>query len=167
MAIQCPDGTSDKADVRYNNDKNLTYSVSYIPKAEGTHKVFVKYSGRDIPKSPYEVKVDGHAGDASKVTATGPGLQPDGVSVGRSTFFDLNTKEAGRGTPEVIILDPAGHKTTVPAKLRQIEDNLWRCEYMSSLTGLHSVNVFYAGKPINQSPFGVRVAPCRFYTHGP
>lgn len=33
---------------------------------------------------------------------------------------------------------------------------------MSSLTGLHSVNVFYAGKPINNSPFGVRVAPSNF-----
>lgn len=30
---------------------------------------------------------------------------------------------------------------------------------MSQLTGLHSVNVFYAGKPIPNSPFGVRVAP--------
>lgn len=60
---------------------------------------------------------------------------------------------------QVIILDPAGHKTTVPAKLRQIENDVWRCEYMSHLQGLHSVNVFYAGKPINNSPFGVRVAP--------
>lgn len=30
---------------------------------------------------------------------------------------------------------------------------------MSHLQGLHSVNVFYAGKPINNSPFGVRIAP--------
>lgn len=54
--------------------------------------MFVKFSGRDIPKSPYEVKIEGHAGDASKVTASGPGLQPDGICVGRSTFFDLSTK---------------------------------------------------------------------------
>ena len=66
---------------------------------------------------------------------------------------------AGSGTPEVVILDPAGHKTSVPAKLRQIDEDVWRCEYMSQLTGLHSVNIFYAGKPINNSPFGVRVAP--------
>lgn len=75
---------------------------------------------------------------------------------------------AGRGTPEVVILDPAGHKTTVPAKLRQINDDTWRCEYMSQLTGLHSVNIFYAGNPIPNSPYGVRVAPCKYsvyYSH--
>lgn len=66
--------------------------MSYIPKSEGPHKVFVKFSGRDIPKSPYAVKVEGHAGDASKVTVSGPGLQPDGISIGHSTFFDIHTK---------------------------------------------------------------------------
>lgn len=62
-----------------------------------------------------------------------------------------------------MILDPAGHKTSVPTKLKQIEKNVWRCEYMSNLTGLHSVNVFYAGKPIPNSPFGVRIAPGIFF----
>lgn len=147
------------ADVRFNNDKNLTYSVSYIPKLEGNHKIIVKYSGRDIPKSPYEVKVEGHAGDASLVTASGPGLQPEGVSINQQTFFDIITKDAGRGVPEVIILDPLGHKTTIAAKVRQISQDLWRCEYMSTLTGLHSINIFYAGIPISKSPYGVRVAP--------
>lgn len=159
VTVVAPNGASEKADCRYNNDKNLTYSVSYVPKVEGPHKVYVKYSGRDIPKSPYEVRVEGHAGDASKVTASGPGLQADGVSVNRPTFFDIFTKDAGRGVPEVIILDPAGHKTTVPAKVRQTSPDVWRCEYMSSHVGLHSVNIFYAGKAIKNSPFGVRVAP--------
>lgn len=66
---------------------------------------------------------------------------------------------AGSGTPEVVILDPAGHKTTVPVKLRQIEQELWRCEYTSALCGLHSINVFFAGEPIRNSPFGVKVLP--------
>lgn len=105
------------------------------------------------------MKVEGHAGDASKVTASGPGLQADGVSINRGTFFDIITKDAGHGVPEVIILDPAGHKTTVPVKVRQISQDNWRCEYASHLVGLHSINIFYAGKPIPNSPFGVRVAP--------
>ena len=92
--------------IRFNNDRNLTYSVSYTPKTEGQHKVRVLFAGREIPKSPYAVMVEGHAGDPSKVTASGPGLQPDGVVVNRPTFFDIFTKDAGRGVPEVIILDP-------------------------------------------------------------
>ncbi|XP_052835830.1 filamin-A isoform X10 [Drosophila gunungcola] len=157
--IEGPNGEIEKADVRFNNDKNLTYTVSYIPKAEGSHKVAVKFSGRDIPKSPFPVKVEGHAGDASKVKVTGPGIQPSGVTIKKPTFFDILAKDAGRGVPEVIIIDPANHKTSVAAKVRQLENDTWRCEYVTALQGLHSVNVFYAGTPIPNSPFPVKVAP--------
>lgn len=163
VMVVSPSGEKENADCRFNNDKNLTYSVSYVPKAEGEHKIIVKYSGRDIPKSPFPVNVFGHAGDASKVTATGPGLMADGVSVDKQTYFEIHTEGAGQGVPEVIILDPHGHKTSVPAKLRQISTDHWRCEYTSSMVGLHSINVFYAGKAIPNSPFGVRVAPCKFF----
>ncbi|XP_055529815.1 filamin-A isoform X3 [Wyeomyia smithii] len=159
VAVINPKGNAEKADCRFNNDKNLTYSVSYVPKIEGPHKVYVKFCGRDIPKSPYEVQVDSHAGDPSKVVASGPGIQPDGVCVNKPTYFDISTKEAGKGVPEVIILDPANHKTTVAAKLRQIAPNQYRCEYTANMVGLHSVNVFYNGHQIKNSPYGVRVAP--------
>ncbi|XP_029678435.1 filamin-A isoform X1 [Formica exsecta] len=159
-------------DIRFNKDRNLTYSVSYTPKTEGPHKVKVLFAGREIPKSPYIVNVEGHAGDSSKVTASGPGLQPEGVVVNRPTFFDIFTKDAGRGVPEVIILDPQGSKTAVPVKLRQTSPDVWRCEYVSPVTGLHSVNIFFAGKPIPGSPIGVNIAPvsdakkCRAYGRG-
>lgn len=52
----------------------------------------VKFAGREIPKSPYSVLVEGHAGDPSKVTASGPGLQPEGVMINRPTYFDIYTK---------------------------------------------------------------------------
>lgn len=43
--------------------------------------------------------------------------------------------------------------------MRLVEKDLWRCEYASHLTGLHSINVFYAGNPIPNSPFPVKVSP--------
>jgi filamin len=79
-------------DIHFNKDRNLTYTVSYVPRLEGNHKVSVKFAGREIPKSPYTVSVEGHAGDPSKVTASGPGLQPDGVMIHRPTYFDISTK---------------------------------------------------------------------------
>ena len=44
------------------------YSCSYFPEEEGDYVVTVTWSGREIPKSPYAVNVEGFAGDASKVT---------------------------------------------------------------------------------------------------
>jgi filamin len=93
------------------------------------------------------------------VTASGPGLEPEGVIVNRPTYFDIFTKDAGRGAPEVVVLDPAGQKNTIAVKLRQISPDVWRCEYMAPTTGVHSINVFFAGHPIPKSPFGVRVSP--------
>ncbi|KAL5283098.1 cher family protein [Megaselia abdita] len=154
-----PQGNSENAEVRFNNDKNLTYTAAYIPKCEGAHKVVVKYASRDIPKSPFNVNVEGHAGDASKVNVQGPGIHSNGVFINKPTFFDILTKEAGLGVPEVVIIDPANHKTSVPVKLRQVEKDIWRCEYVTPLTGMHSVNVFYAGTAIPKSPFAVKVSP--------
>lgn len=67
--------------------------------------------------------------------------------------------DAGKGVPEVIILDPTGNKHSVPVKVRQTSPDVWRCEYISSKIGLHSVNIFFAGVAIPKSPFGVRVSP--------
>lgn len=92
VIIENPRGLKEPVDVRFNNDRNLTYTVSYTPQMEGQHKIHVKYSGRDVPKSPFLVKVEGHAGDPTKVTASGPGLQPDGVFVQKPTYFDISTK---------------------------------------------------------------------------
>ena len=61
----------------------------------------------------------------------------------------------------MIILDPVGHKNTVLVKIRQEDPDsgVYRCEYVATATGLHSVNVFFAGQPIPGSPFGVKVSP--------
>lgn len=37
---------------------------------EGPHKVIVKFNGRDVPKSPFDVRVEGVAGNAELVTGT-------------------------------------------------------------------------------------------------
>ncbi|XP_043469574.1 filamin-A isoform X2 [Leptopilina heterotoma] len=168
--VEDPKGEKLPVNIRFNQDRNLTYSVSYTPKVEGPHKVKVLFAGREIPKSPYTVLVEGHAGDPTKVTASGPGLQPVGNVINRPTFFDIFTKDAGRGVPEVIVLDPL--KNIIPSKLRQTSPNVWRCEYVSPVLGLHSVNVFFAGKLIPESPMGVNMAPvsdakkCRAYGRG-
>ena len=59
------------------------------------------YANRHIPASPYSVLVEGFAGDAAKVTAAGPGLEPEGVVANKPTHFQIFTAGAGKGKPEV------------------------------------------------------------------
>uniref|UniRef100_A0A1A9UDT3 Uncharacterized protein n=1 Tax=Glossina austeni TaxID=7395 RepID=A0A1A9UDT3_GLOAU len=155
-------------DVRCNNDKNLTYSVSYIPKLEREDKGFVKLSCRDIPKSPLYVNVEAHAGDASKVKVTSPDVQPMGVVVSKPTFFNILTIDAGRGVPEVIIIDPATYKTFVAAKVRQIENDLPSSPFPVKIAPLSGVRkVKSSGRGLQ--PNGIRVgddADFKIYTEG-
>ena len=107
--------------------------------------------------------VEGFAGDADKVTASGPGLEPEGVVINKPTTFHIFATNAGRGSPEVIVLDPKGKKDTTPVRIIPEtdveEEGVYRVEYLPTLVGLHSVNVFYAGNPIPKSPYGVKVSP--------
>ena len=102
-------------------------------------------------------------------SASGPGLEAEGVIINRPTHFDIFAKGAGKGSPEVIILDPKGKKDSVPiritphSELEKCDDEPenYRCDYVATMSGLHSVNVFFAGNPIPGNPFGVRVSPAR------
>lgn len=54
------------------------------------------FAGQNIDKSPFGVNVGMALGDASKVTARGPGLEPVGNVANKATYFDIYTA-GGRG----------------------------------------------------------------------
>lgn len=54
-------------------------------------QVTVLFAGQHIAKSPFEVNVDKSHGDASKVTAQGPGLEPIGNIANKTTYFEIFT----------------------------------------------------------------------------
>jgi len=63
----------------------------------------------------------------------------------------------GDGVVDVGIVDPKGAKNTVRPIITKKSPDLWYVEYTAFIPGLHSVNVFFAGKQINNSPFPVGV----------
>uniref|UniRef100_A0A672SVJ4 Filamin B n=1 Tax=Sinocyclocheilus grahami TaxID=75366 RepID=A0A672SVJ4_SINGR len=88
--VEDPEGRREEVKPVLNEGKK-TYSVTYIPQVMGPHKVTVLFAGQQIPKSPFEVNVDKAQGDATKVTAKGPGLEPLGNIANKPTFFDIYT----------------------------------------------------------------------------
>ena len=67
--------------------------------------------------------------------------------------------DAGMGAVDVAILDSQGNRDTARPTITQKADGVWLVEYSATAPGLHSVNVFFAGKSIPNSPFGVVVSP--------
>ena len=80
----------------YNNDRKKSYSCSYFLDKEGDLTVLITNAGRNIPKSPFHGQIEGFAGDANKVTAAGPGIEPERVVANNPTNFDIFTEGAGK-----------------------------------------------------------------------
>ncbi|CAF0978621.1 unnamed protein product [Adineta ricciae] len=167
-----PRGQKEKCDVIPRNDKNQTYDCTYYPTLEGQYKVIVKFAGQEVPKSPFSPFIEGKSGDASQCRASGPGLEPNGVMVDKPTWFEIDATNAGNGLAEVAVVDPHNRENAVPVSVKQTSPGKFRCEYVPREPGLHSVNVFFADRPIPRSPFGVNVSPssdakkCRAYGRG-
>ncbi|XP_029292513.1 filamin-A isoform X5 [Cottoperca gobio] len=155
--VEDPAGHREEAKVTGNNDKNRTYSVFYIPKVTGMHKVTVLFAGQHISKSPFEVEIGMAQGDSSKATAQGPGLEPSGNIANKSTYFDVYTAGAGVGEVEVMIIDPAGKKNTVPCTIEDKGNSAYHCTYKPIQEGQHTLYVTFAGGQISKSPFIVTV----------
>ncbi|XP_054034987.1 filamin-C [Dryobates pubescens] len=156
--VEDPEGHTEEAKVVPNNDKKRTYSVTYVPKVGGLHKVTVLFAGQNIDKSPFGVNVGMASGDANKVTARGPGLEPVGNVANKPTYFDIYTAGAGPGDVGVVIVDPQGRRDTVEVMLEDKGDNIYRCTYRPVLEGPHTICVTYAGAQIPKSPFTVNVS---------
>ncbi|KAM7367447.1 hypothetical protein PAMP_015347 [Pampus punctatissimus] len=156
--VEDPEGHTEEARVIPNNDKNRTYSVVYLPKVEGLHKVKVLFAGQDIDRSPFMVNVSKAMGDPSRVQARGPGLQLTGNMANKPTYFDIYTAGAGAGDVGVIIVDSNGRRDTVEIVLENKGDSIFRCTYVPVLEGPHTVYVTFAGQQIPRSPFTVHIS---------
>ncbi|KAM9467521.1 filamin-C isoform 12-T12 [Clarias gariepinus] len=156
--VEDPEGHTEEARVIPNNDKNRSYSVAYLPKVEGLHKVKVLFAGQDINNSPFLVNVSKALGDPNKVQARGPGLEPVGNVAHKATYFDIYTAGAGAGDVGVIIVDSQGRRDTVEIILENRGDSNFRCTYCPVLEGPHVIYVTFAGQQIPRSPFTVHIS---------
>ncbi|KAM8884182.1 filamin-C isoform 1-T1 [Synchiropus picturatus] len=156
--VEDPEGHTEEARVIANNDKNRTYSVVYLPKVEGLHKVKVLFAGQDIDRSPFMVNISKAMGDPTRVQARGPGLQPTGNLANKPTYFDIYTAGAGAGNVGVVIVDSHGRRDTVEIVLENKGDSIFRCTYVPVLEGPHTVCVTFAGQQIPRSPFTVQIS---------
>ncbi|XP_072296018.1 filamin-B isoform X2 [Eucyclogobius newberryi] len=153
-----PDGTREELKPELNEGKK-TFTVTYVPKVTGTHKVTVIFAGQQIPKSPFEVSVDKALGDASKVTVKGPGIEPVGNIANRPTHFDIYTAGAGTGDVTVMVRDPQARQNSVELMMEDRGDCVYRCTYKPTQPGPHSLTVTFGGAAVPKSPFNVDVAP--------
>uniref|UniRef100_A0A3Q3SF82 Filamin A, alpha (actin binding protein 280) n=1 Tax=Mastacembelus armatus TaxID=205130 RepID=A0A3Q3SF82_9TELE len=133
-----------------------THTVTYVPTREGPYSINVLYADEEIPRSPYKLKVlPTH--DASKVRASGPGLNTTGVPASLPVEFTIDAKDAGEGLLAVQITDPEGKPKK--ANIRDNHDGTYLVSYVPDMTGRYTILIKYGGDEIPYSPYRIRALP--------
>lgn len=69
------------------------YSVRFMPRENGIHKIHAKFNGVHIPGSPFSVKVGKDTADPAAVHAQGNGLNRE-IKTGRTIIASQNHKKS-------------------------------------------------------------------------
>ncbi|GFU29293.1 filamin-A, partial [Nephila pilipes] len=139
-----------KPEIRDNG--NGTFDVSYVPPPEGSKcNVKVAYGGKDIPGSPFQMKVK-PAVEPKNVKLSGAGVQ-NKVPASIPVEFTIDTKEAGKAELAVDIKRPDGKP--LKAQVVDNKDGTHKVRYVPEDIGPHKISVKYGGQEVPNTPITV------------
>ncbi len=127
------------------------YTVKYSPQSSGSISIVIKWSGAEIPSSPYPVNVI----DPKAISLTG--LQ---ITGNESAKVGQLVKMEAKGVADVADFEVSiqfsnGH--TEEAKLVPASKGVVECSYTTRLVGTDKVSAKIAGMVVPGSPFKVKV----------
>uniref|UniRef100_A0AAY4BYE5 Calponin-homology (CH) domain-containing protein n=1 Tax=Denticeps clupeoides TaxID=299321 RepID=A0AAY4BYE5_9TELE len=168
-AVCDTNGTKAKTEVLDNKDG--TYTVTYLPLTAAMYTLLLKYGGKTVPNFPAKVVVD-PAVDTSRVKVFGPGVAGEGVFREATTDFTVDaralTKSGGRHI-KAKVNNPSGAITD--CGVTDNGDGTYNLDYTPFENGPHNVDVLYDDTPVPNSPFKVGVTegcnPTRVVAKGP
>uniref|UniRef100_A0A8C2D813 Filamin B n=1 Tax=Cyprinus carpio TaxID=7962 RepID=A0A8C2D813_CYPCA len=170
LTLEAESDSGVKAKTEVLNNKDGTYTVTYVPLTAGMYTLLLKYGGKTVPNFPAKVNVD-PAVDTSKVKVFGPGVAGE-VFREATTDFTVDaralTKVGGKHI-KAHVKNPSGAATD--CVISDNGDGTYNVEYTPFENGVHSVEVLYDETLVPKSPFQVGVAegcdPSRVQAKGP
>ncbi|KAM9443530.1 filamin B a isoform 2-T2 [Clarias gariepinus] len=171
LTLEAVSDAGSKAKTEVLDNKDGTYTVTYVPLTAGMYTLLLKYGGKTVPDFPAKVVVD-PAVDTSKVKVFGPGVTGEGVFREATTDFTVDAKaltKVGGQHIKAQIKNPSGAATD--CFIDDQGDGTYKVEYTPFENGVHAVEVLYDETPVPKSPFQVAVIegcdPTRVVAKGP
>ncbi|XP_008300395.1 filamin B a isoform X2 [Stegastes partitus] len=151
-------GSGAKAKTEVIDNKDGTYTVTYVPLTSGMYTLLLKYGGKTVPGFPAKVMVD-PAVDTSKVKVFGPGVEGQAVFLEATTDFTVDARPLSpRGGDHVKVAVRNPSKAVTDCVVTDNADGTYNVEYTPFEKGVHSVQVLYDDTPVPKSPFRVSVS---------
>lgn len=143
LAVEGPS----EAKMTYKDNRDGSCTVEYVPSESGEYDIAINFAGKSIPGSPFKVPVDKVA-DAGKVTASGPGVDPNHCRAGVPLPFTVNAKGSGKAP---LTVEVKTEKGPIPQKpeIKDKGDGTYDVSYIGPPEGSQcNVKVAYGGKDI-------------------
>ena len=148
------DGVSARVFVAKDSSSKGVHYIKIDPTHHGKYEVSVKWSGTDVPGSPFAINVFPGV-DATKCKAYGPGLENS--RVGTLTEFYIETHNAGPGNLGVDI-HGVQDMCKIDIKPKDIKDvRTMVARYFPRKPGTFIISVTWSEKHIPGSPFKVKI----------
>ncbi|XP_067948102.1 filamin-A-like isoform X2 [Watersipora subatra] len=123
------------------------YRVTWTPTHAGDHTVKVTMLGRQVPRSPFKVKV----ADPKQVLVD----SPSSASLGQTANVKVDVGKAGLGKLVVII---SVDGMNVPNTVHQDGQSQYRFSFKPTIAKQHDITVQFNGENVNGSPFACMVS---------
>ncbi|XP_061194598.1 filamin-A-like isoform X4 [Saccostrea echinata] len=125
------------------------YRITFTPEEAGRQYVNINFNSEGLPGSPFSCLAVDAAG------ATISGLKT-ALPANKLTTFTIETPSSATEFSAVVdITTPNGNR--IPARIMSQADGSFKVEWTPTSTGRHTVEVQYAGRQIDGSPFYVDV----------
>ena len=138
--------------VEVQNVGSGRYKVKFQPKAADIYHFSVYYNGEHVPGSPYTINLIPPQPDQVELTGTTIPEQP-----GKPAILSFNTKDAGRGSLSAKVKGDS--VDDVPVDIKETSPNNFDVTFIPSKPDSYDVEVFWADKPVKNSPFKVDMKP--------
>lgn len=136
-----------EAKVNVVDNRNGTLTVQYIPDEGGDYNIGVKFGDQQVPGSPFKVPIQAEL-DASKVTASGPGVDPENCRATSELTFKVNAKKSAKAPLDVQVSTDKGPIAEKPI-IKDNGDGTFDVSYKPPPVGSPcNVKVTYGGKDI-------------------
>lgn len=141
-------GPQKQAYCALHDNHDGTFKLVVTAQDVGLHQLHIQYEDRDVPGSPFSLRVS----PASLVQVRGEGLR-DGLLKRFQGDFRIESQAAGPGEVKIRMGGPRGGYQMKTIK----EGRSLVCRYKPAVAGTYIIHVIWSGDPVPGSPFSVNI----------
>lgn len=157
VAVQISSDSKPVIQSEINDIGDGTFDVFYVPPNEGANlQIKVLYDEKDIPGSPFPIKVKPSA-EPEKVKLYGKTLEEGRIPASLPTDIQIDTSEAGIGDLDLSVIGPDG--TLKPITVNDKGKGVYKASFVPDDVGQYKLYAKYGGKDITKSPVAIQAHP--------